>query len=77
MHDVLVVHVIQGQTQLLDDVGGLVFLEYTHALDLVKEVTASDELHDDVVTLLVFKKLKYAGDMWVNSILKNSKLVSV
>ena len=55
MHDVLVVHVIQGQTQLLDDVGGLVFLEYTHALDLVKEVTASDELHDDVVTSLVFE----------------------
>ena len=55
MHDVLVVHVIQGQTQLLDDVGSLVFLEYSHALDLVKEVTASDELHDDVVTSLVFE----------------------
>ena len=72
MHDVLVVHVVQGQTQLIDDTGGLVFLENTHALDLVKKIAASNKLHDDVVTPLVFEKLKYAGDIWVYSVLKNS-----
>ena len=77
MHDVLVVHVVQGQTQLLDDVGSLAFLEHTHALDLVKEITTCDELHDDVVTSLVFKKLEYSGDMWMHSVLKNSELVPV
>ena len=71
MHDVLVVHVVQGQAQLLDDVGGLVFLEHTHALDLVEKIAACNELHDDVVTPLVFKQLEHAGDMWVHSVLKN------
>ena len=77
MHDVLVVHIIQGQAQLLDDVGCLAFLEHTHALDLVKEIASCDELHDDVITPLVFEKLEYACDMWVHSVLKNSKLVPV
>ena len=72
MHDVLVVHVIQGQTKLLDNVSCLAFLKHTHALDLVKEIATSDQLHDDVITPLVFKKLKYACDMWVHSVLKNS-----
>ena len=77
MHDVLVVHVVQGQTQLLDDVGSLAFLKHTHALDLIKQITTCDELHDDVVTSLVFKKLEYSGDMWMHSVLKNSELVPV
>ena len=77
MHDILVVHVVQSQTQLLDDVCGLAFLEHTHALDLVKKISTSDKLHYDVVTPLIFKKLEYAGDMWVHSILKNCQLVLV
>ena len=77
MHNVLVVHVVQSQTQLLDNVSGLAFLEHTHAFDLVKKIATSNKLHNDVVTSLVFKKLKYAGDMWVNGILKNLQLVLV
>ena len=71
MHDVLLVHVVQGQTQLLDNVGGLVFLEHTHALDLVKKIAACNKLHDNVVAPLVFKQLEHAGDMWVHSVLKD------
>ena len=77
MHDVLVVHVVQSQTQLLDDASSLVFLEHAHALDLIEEIAASNQLHDDVVAPLIFKKLEYACDMWVHSVLKNSELVLV
>ena len=77
MHNVLVVHVVQSQTQLLDYVCGLTFLEHTHAFDLVKKIASCNKLHNDVVTSLVFKKLEYAGDMWVHGILKNLQLVLV
>ena len=62
---------------MLDNVSGLAFLEHTHAFDLVKKIATSNKFHNDVVTSLVFKKLKYAGDMWVNGILKNLQLVLV
>ena len=60
-----------------DDVDGLAFLEHTHAFDLVKKISASDKLHYDVVTSLIFKKLEHAGDMRVHSVLKNRQFVLV
>ena len=77
MHDILVVHVVQSKAQLLDDVCSLAFLEHTHAFDLVKKISTSNKLHNDVETPLIFKKLKYAGDMWVHCVLKNLQLVPV
>ena len=77
MHDILVVHVVQSQTYLLDYVWSLAFLENTHSFDLVKKITTTNKLHNNVVASLIFKKLKYASNMWVHRVLKNLQLVLV
>ena len=70
MHNVLCVHVVEGQAELLDHRGSLTFIECALLHDLIKEVAAGDELHDNVIVARVFHELKHARNVWVYCILQ-------
>jgi len=66
VHDVETVHVVQGQDDLFDDVGGLRLRELTLRLNHIKKVAASDQLHNDVVASVVLHEFEYPGDVRVD-----------
>ena len=69
MHNVLCVHVVEGQAELLDHRGSLTFIELALLHDLIKEVAARHELHDNVIVACVFHELKHSRDVRVYCIL--------
>ena len=77
VHDVQLVHVVEGQAELLDHGGRLFLRKLLLLLDHIKEVAARDKLHDDIIAPGVLHKLKDACDMRVHCLLQYIQLVLV
>ena len=77
MHNVLCVHVVEGQAELLDHRGSLILFERFLLQYLLKEVAAGYEFHDDIIVALVFHELVHTSDMRMHSVLKHGQLVFV
>lgn len=77
VHDVLLVHEVESKEDLLDHMSRLRLSELLQASNLCKQITASNDLHDDVVVSLVFQKLIDSSDVGVLDGLQNLELVLV
>ena len=77
MHNVLLVHVVEGQAELLDHRGCLALIECALLHDLLKEVAAGHELHDNIIVARVFHELKHSRDVRVHCILQHCELILV
>ena len=77
MHDVQSVHVVESEAELLDNVGGSVFRERTLFLNHVEQITARNQLHDNVVASAIFHELKDASNVGVDRLLEHIQLVRV
>ena len=77
MHDVLLMHEVESEEELLDHISGLHFSKLLHLANLFKKVATQDHLHDDIVVLSVLKELKDASDVGMRSLLEHLKLILV
>ena len=77
MHDIEVVHVVEGQQELLDDVRCVSFREFPPVFNHVEKVATRDQLHDDVVAAIVFHQFEDSCDVGMHRLLQRSKLISV
>ena len=77
MHYVQLVHVIERKAQLLDDRSGLPLRECFKLVNLLKEIAAADQLHDDVIVAIVLHQLEDTCDVRVHRVLKHSEFVFV
>ena len=53
MHNVLLMHEVESEKELLDHISSLHLGERLHFANLFEKVAAHDHLHDDVVVLSV------------------------
>ena len=77
MHDVESMHVVEGKSELSDDVCRFLLREFLLALNHVKQVPSSDQFHHNVVATIVLQELKDSCDVRMNSLLQNGQLVLV
>ena len=75
MCNVLEVHVVEAEHDLMDDVGGLRLGEACELGQSLEELTALDELGDDVVVFIVFYQINDAYNVWMRFFTKYRKLV--
>lgn len=78
MHNVLAVHVVESEQDLLDDVCGVALRESTPAaVNHFKQVSTGDKLHDDVEAAIIFHQLKDTSDVRMHCLFKDCKLILV
>ena len=77
MHDVEPMHVVEGKSELSDDVCRFLLRKFLLALNHVKQVPSSDQFHHNVVASIVLQELKDSCDVRMNSLLQNGQLVLV
>ena len=78
MHNVLAVHVVESEQDLLDDVCGVALRESTPAaVNHFKQVSTGDKLHDYVEAAIIFHQLKDTSDMRMHCLFKDCKLILV
>ncbi len=73
MNDVLGVHVVEREEDLLGDVRGDALVEGLQLQNLVVELPALHHLGHYVVSLLILQQLKYSDDVRVCLILINNQ----
>ena len=78
VHDVLQVHAVECEEQLVDDVSYLCLRKTaTFRCHFLEKVATCDNLHDDIVVPFVFHELKDTSDVGVFGGLEHLKLVLV
>ena len=77
MHNVLLMHEIKSEEELLDHISSLHLRKLLHLADLLKKVATQDHFHDDIVVLSVLKEFKDASDVGMRSLLKHLELILV
>jgi hypothetical protein len=65
MHDAVVVEIGDGRDDVAHELGGLAFSVRALLDDLVKQLAARHELHDNVHLVLGFKQITHRNDVLV------------
>lgn len=75
VNDVLLVHVVEWQKDLLNELSSLRLREHLVFDDMIVKFAAFDNLRDDVVVNLILKHLNDPDNVWVVGLRKNVKLL--
>ena len=77
MHNVLLMHEVKSEEQLLNHICSLNLCKLLHLANLLKKIATQDHLHDNIVVLSVLKEFKDTSDVGMGSLLKHLKLILV
>lgn len=74
MRDVLVMHVVDSQQDLVNDHGGFWFTELLNLNNSIKQFATFEELASNVEAIVILKQLGYRHNIRMHALLKHGKL---